>query len=182
MVDYGGVLALIPASTDPIDEAAGMFKGVHPLPRCCWKNTAKKSKMGADSPVYGLDSFALLAYLGGESGMERVRAVLHEAEAGNCRVVASIINLGEAAYITERERGLTRAQAILGLILQLPIEILPASEEMVFSAAHIKANYLVAYADAFAIAAAQTLRGTALTGDPEFRAVEELIEVEWLAR
>jgi ribonuclease VapC len=97
-------------------------------------------------------------------------------------VVVSIINLGEAAYITERERGLARVQAMLGKVQQLPIEILPAPEEAVFSAAHIKANYPAVYADAFTIAAALSVHGVILTADPEFKAVEELTEVEWLAR
>ena len=144
-------------------------------------STAKKLKMSADLPVYVLDSYALLAYLGGEAGTERVQTILREAESGSCRVVVSIINLGEVAYITEREGGLVRAQAVLGLIQQLPVEILPASEEAVFAAAHIKANYPVAYADAFAIAVAQMTGGTALTGDPEFRAVENIINIEWLS-
>jgi hypothetical protein len=30
-VDYGGVLALIPASRNPIDEAAGILKGDTPI-------------------------------------------------------------------------------------------------------------------------------------------------------
>ena len=38
----------------------------------------------------------------------------------------------------------------------------------------------VAYADAFAIAAAQELGGSVLTGDPEFETVEILIKIEWL--
>jgi ribonuclease VapC len=59
------------------------------------------------------------------------------------------------------------------LIRQLPIEILPVDEQTVLAAAHIRANYAVSYADAFAIAGAQEVGGIMITGDPEFRAVEE---------
>lgn len=138
--------------------------------------------MSVEFPVYVLDSFALLAYLEGEIGMERVREILLEAEEGKCRVVASIINIGEVAYITEREQGLSKAQATLGFLEQLPIDVQSASDEAVFRAAHIKANYPVAYADAFTIALAQTLEGTVLTGDPEFKSVERIIQLEWLNR
>jgi len=138
--------------------------------------------MSADVPVYVLDSFALLAYLEGETGMAQVRAILQKAKDGKCRVITSIINLGEVAYITEREQGLSKAQAALGLIEQLPIEVQSASDEAVFRAAHIKANYPVAYADAFAISLAQALEGTVLTGDPEFKSVEKIIQLEWLAK
>ena len=133
-------------------------------------------------PVYVLDSFALLAYLDGEIGMERVKLILEEAKRGQMRVMLPVINLGELLYITEREVGLVQAQAALAAIEQLPIEILPATNEAVLAAAHIKANHHIAYADAFVVAAAQEYRATVLTGDPEFQNVEKLVSVEWLDR
>ena len=136
----------------------------------------------ADHPVYVLDSFAVLAYLSGEPGAAAVEAVLHSAADGASRVLLSIINLGEVLYITERSGGLHRAQEVLGLLRQLPVEILPADEPLVFSAAHIKANHTLAFADAFAVATALQERGTILTGDPEFRAVEALVSIAWLEK
>jgi ribonuclease VapC len=130
--------------------------------------------------VYILDSFALLAYLGGETGEERVKEVLHEATHGSDRTVMSLINLGEVAYITERERGLAKAQEVLAIIEQLPIEILPVDRQTVLAAAHIKAWYPVAYADAFSIVAAQSQNGWILTGDPEFETVEDIVRIEWI--
>ena len=143
---------------------------------CCWKNTT----VSVELPTIVLDSFAVLAYLGGEPGMERVREVLNDALQKGCRVVISIINVGEVLYITEREVGLAKAQAALAAVDQLPIEILPAARESVLAAAHIKAKYRLAYADAFAVVTAQELAGRVLTGDPEFESVETLIAVEWL--
>jgi ribonuclease VapC len=136
--------------------------------------------VNAELPVFVLDSFAVLSYLGGESGMVRVQEVFDEALHGHCRVALSIINLGEVLYITEREVGLVQAQAVLAALEQLPIEILPATRESVLAAAHIKANYRVAYADAFAITAAQELGGRVLTSDPEFESVETIVPVELL--
>ena len=138
--------------------------------------------MSTDVPVFVLDSFALLAYLEGETGMGQVRAILQKAKDRKCRVITSIINLGEMAYITEREQGISKAQAALRLIEQLPIEVQSASDEAVFRAAHIKANYPVPSADAFAISLAQALEGTVLTSDPEFKSVEKIIQLEWLAK
>jgi hypothetical protein len=34
----------------------------------------------------------------------------------------------------------------------------------------------------FAVVAAQTAGGTLITGDPEFGAVEDLVNIEWLQR
>ncbi|MCC6299853.1 MAG: PIN domain-containing protein [Anaerolineales bacterium] len=67
----------------------------------------------------------------------------------------------------------------LSIIQSLPIEILPAENQLVFAAAHIKANYPVSYADAFAIASAQQAGGIVVTGDPEFSDVTDLVKVEW---
>jgi predicted nucleic acid-binding protein len=136
--------------------------------------------MNDDVPVVVFDSFALLTYLGGEEGMERVRDILVEASLGHCRIVNSVINLGEVLRITEREVGLPQAQAVLASVEQLPVEILPATKESVLAAAHIRANYPVAYTDAFAVAAAIESGGTILTGDREFEQVEGLVKVEWL--
>lgn len=127
-----------------------------------------------------LDSFAMLAFLEDEAGRARVQSVLELAEKGQVRAMLPVINLGEILYITERERGLPLAQKTLAVIEQLPIEILPATTERVLAAAHIKARYPLAYADAFAVAAAQEFGATVLTGDPEFATIENLVAVEWL--
>ena len=136
--------------------------------------------MSSESPIYILDSFALLAYLENENGASRIKTVLDQAQEGHAAVYLSIINLGEILYITERERGLHLAQKTLAVIDQLPFKIVAADRERVLAAAHIKANHPVAYADAFAIAVAQEFQGTVITGDPEFAQVESVIHVEWL--
>lgn len=136
--------------------------------------------MSDEHPTYVLDSYALLAYLGGETGMRRVREVLSDATQDRCQVLHSIINLGEVLYITERELGLVPAHAALAAVEQLPIEILPATKEVVLAAAHVKANYRIAYADAFAVVTAQDYTATLLTGDNEFEQVNELVIIEWL--
>jgi ribonuclease VapC len=92
----------------------------------------------------------------------------------------SIINLGELLYNTERRAGVAKAQDILALIRQLPIELIPADEQIVFTAAHIKANYPLSYADAFAVAVAVEKDAAIITGDPEFRSVENLVTIKWL--
>ncbi len=130
--------------------------------------------------LFVLDSYALLAYLGGEAGEGRVKEIFHETFRGNNRTLMSLINLGEVVYITERERGLAKAQEVLAMVEQLPIEILPVDRQTVLAAAHVKAGYPLAYADSFAIAAAQEHEGTLLTGDPEFNAVKDIVRIEWL--
>jgi predicted nucleic acid-binding protein len=129
---------------------------------------------------YVLDSFALLAYLGGETGGGRVTAVLSEADHGTAEVFLSIINYGESVSIVEREQGLNAARKTIAAVDQLPITVLPGDRELTFAAAHVKAHYPISYADAFAVALAQRTGGAILTGDPDFRKVERLTRIEWL--
>jgi predicted nucleic acid-binding protein len=134
----------------------------------------------ADLPAFVLDSFALLAYLQDEPAASRVETLLENAEKEKCRLMISVINLGEILYITERRAGVSKAQDSLALIRQLPIEVLPADEQAVFSAAHIKANHAISYADSFVVAAAVEKDAIVLTNDPEFESAETIVKVEWL--
>lgn len=82
------------------------------------------------------------------------------------RPVMSWINLGEVSYIVERRAGADRARRVVRelrrrLTLDLP------TEARVLEAAHLKAAYPMAYADAFAVATAIAHRAILLTGDPE---------------
>jgi predicted nucleic acid-binding protein len=133
-----------------------------------------------EKKVFVLDSYALLAYLGGEPGQSRIKEALTQAKEETCSLLFYMINFGELLYLTERRRGLSAAQNVQALIEYLPIAILDATRNLILDAAHVKANHALSYADAFVVAIAQREGGVILTGDPEFQAVEELVTVEWL--
>jgi predicted nucleic acid-binding protein len=135
---------------------------------------------GKFAPAYILDSFAMLCYLAEEPGFRQVTELFIAVQATKTDVFLSMINLGEILYITEREYGLRRAQAVLATIEQLPINLVDATRPRILAAAHLKANYPISYADAFAAAAAQEFAATVLTGDPEFARVEHLVAIQWL--
>ena len=136
--------------------------------------------MSVDPARFVFDSFAMLAFLEGEAGMARVKAILKEAEKGRCRVFFSWINLGEVLYITEREQGHSKARETLAHIQSLPIQMLEVTSLAVLEAAHLKATHRLSYADAFAVVAAHAQGATVLTGDLEFKTVESTINLEWL--
>ena len=71
---------------------------------------------------------------------------------------------------------------MLAAIDQLPIELIEADRPLTLTAAHIKANFPLSYADAFATALGQQEDACILTGDPEFAQVSSLVEIEWLAQ
>ncbi len=138
--------------------------------------------MSAERSVFVLDSFALLAYFGAEPGGPQVKAVLARARDKLADVALTIVNFGELVYITEREQGEVAARKAIAAVDQLPITVVEANRKLTFAAAHIKAHYRLSYADAFAVALVQQTQATLLTGDPEFRAVEHLVTIQWLPR
>jgi ribonuclease VapC len=127
-----------------------------------------------------LDSFALIAFLGKESGFEKIRALLHDAQASNLPLLMNEINIGEVYYISAKQRSLEKAEEFLHRLETLPIRRVSNSFADILEAARIKAQYPISYADAFAVATAQREQATIVTGDPEFRQVEHLVAVEWL--
>ncbi|RPI78633.1 MAG: type II toxin-antitoxin system VapC family toxin [Desulfobacteraceae bacterium] len=127
-----------------------------------------------------LDSFALLCFFHKEPGWEKVESILSELSAAGEKALLSRINWGEFYYILKRRVGRSRTQEALALLDQLPIEILAVDDELVQEAAEIKAEYPIAYADAFCVATARRFNGQIVTSDPEFKAVEKIVSVIWL--
>ena len=127
-----------------------------------------------------LDSFAVIAYLNNEAAAPFIRDLLKQARRKTAQLWLSIINYGESLYIIERERGLFAAHRTISLIDQLPIAIADANRSSTFIAAHFKARYSIAYADAFSASLAKTKDAQLLTGDPEFKALEAEISIHWL--
>jgi len=130
--------------------------------------------------VIVLDSFAMMAYLEHEKGADRVEHLLRDARGSGEKLLMSVVNWGEIYYIITRERGERKAQEVLLLIEQLPVEIVAADRQVTLKAAALKAGYSIAYADCFAAGLAMVKNGTVLTGDPEFLKISSLVAVEWL--
>jgi predicted nucleic acid-binding protein len=127
-----------------------------------------------------LDSFALLALLGGEPGGDEVARLLREAQDRGARLWMTWVNLGEVAYIAERRWGERRLHQVLATLEATPLEMVPVGRELTLAAAHIKAEHPLAYADAFAAALAGQANATLVTGDPEFHLLEGSIRIRWL--
>jgi len=136
----------------------------------------------ADPPGYVLDSFAVLAYLGDEAGAQRVQRILARARKGQADVWLCLVNYGEVLYIIERKRALEEVHKAIAAIDQLPVQVVQADRALTFRAANVKANFAVSYADAFAIALAEIKGAKVVTGDPEFRKVRSLVNVEWISK
>jgi predicted nucleic acid-binding protein len=83
-------------------------------------------------------------------------------------------------YIIERRDGREKALEGVAAVMQFAVQRCPATWPRILAAAHVKAHHPISYADAFAVALAQEMDASVVTGDPEFECVEGLISVFWL--
>jgi predicted nucleic acid-binding protein len=127
-----------------------------------------------------LDSYALLAFLDREPGHEIVEALFLEAVESQTKIMMTAVNYGEVYYIVLKELGQSKAQELEQVVSKLPLKVVEADWALARQAARIKAHKKMAYADCFAAALAKKHRGEVVTGDPEFKEIEEDIKVRWL--
>jgi ribonuclease VapC len=131
---------------------------------------------------YLFDSHALLAFFQKEVGAEVVARILSSALERNRDRLICVINVGEIVYLTKRRFGDEKKIEVLARIHQLGLSVLPAPDSLVFQAAEIKAEYPISYAGCFALACALNNSAVLVTGDPDFRAVSHLVQIEWIRR
>ena len=127
------------------------------------------------------DSHALLKFFQKEKGYEKVTQLLEEIRKTGAPKYINAINLGEIIYSTKREFGDQKKLEVLANIERLRFTILPVSNHLIFQAAEYKAQYSLSYADCFALASALEEKATLVTGDPEFKKVEHLVDIVWIS-
>jgi predicted nucleic acid-binding protein len=137
------------------------------------------------SPPSGfvLDSFAVIAFLRDEEGVDKIEKILKEAGSGKTKLYMHIINLGEVYYNVLKEEGENLANSIWAKVKNYPVEFLDdLSENFLLSAARIKGTYPISYADAFAAAICIEKGALLITGDPDFKLLERdgKIKVFWI--
>ena len=129
------------------------------------------------------DSYALIGYLENESFSDRIQHVLTQAKNRDALLYIHAIHIGEVYYITLREQGKSLADLAYARIKALPIKRIDhIDEELLLTAAGLKAKYPISFADSFAAALAMIKNCPLLTGDPEFTSLEKqgIVNIEWL--
>jgi len=126
------------------------------------------------------DSHALLKLFQKGKGYEKIVQLLESIRKKNLIKYINIINLGEIVYSTKREFSDHKKVEVLASIEKLSFTILGADNELVLQAAEYKAEYGISYADCFVLASAIRYKATIVTGDPEFKKVEHMVEIIWV--
>ena len=129
-----------------------------------------------------LDSWALMALFNDEPAAAAVEKLLIKAGTGSLELLMTVINWGEIYYSIMRGASQDLAEQHAREIHAMPIELVPIEKDLalVRQAAIFKAAKKLAYADAFAAGLAKIRNAELVTGDRDFKAVEDEIKIAWL--
>ena len=127
-----------------------------------------------------LDSWALLAFFKDEPAGPAVEELIHKASAEKIRLLLSVVNWGEVYYGMWRAGGEAAANDVAADLSRMPIELVDADLQLARQAAIYKATNKMSCANAFAAALAKIKNAELATGDPEFKALEKEIKINWL--
>jgi predicted nucleic acid-binding protein len=128
---------------------------------------------------YVLDANAVLRYFGVTAGLgaDKVRALFHQAEHNQARLLMSVVNLGEVFYVLLKHVDGPQAWSYIQ-ILQNTVTMIEADPPQALRAAEIKHKYKLGYADSFAATLAMTLQATLVSADPAFEALGK--SIKWI--
>lgn len=127
-----------------------------------------------------LDAHGLLVFLEKEPGFEKIESFFVNAVEKDKNLLMTSVNFGEVYYIVLRECGQEKAHEIEKIIRILPIEIIDVDLYLAREAARFKAVNKISYADCFAAALTKVHKAELITGDKEFKNLENTIKVLWI--
>ena len=125
------------------------------------------------------DSHTLLKFFQKEKGYERILDLLEEIKKTGATKYINAINLGEIIYATKREFGDQKKLEVLAHLERLEFRVLPVPNQLIFQAAEYKAQFSISFADCFALASAVEHKAAIVTGDPDFKKVQHMVEILW---
>jgi PIN domain nuclease of toxin-antitoxin system len=101
--------------------------------------------------TYVLDSSAILRYLDGEAGAERVTEIIKAHLAGRSEVVISAAHWGEIAGITGKLHGKESMDLVLSRLTAFGLQVVAVDADRAVRAALIKLTRQIPYVDSFGI-------------------------------
>lgn len=134
--------------------------------------------------MFILDSYALLCLFDKKKKTEsrKIEKYLGDAENGRIKLYISKINEGEIFYKLYKYLGQSIAVGFREDLKHgiIPVNVVSVNDKRAERASEIKAKYPLSYADAFCIELAMDMNFPVVTGDPEFKSVQDIVKVMWL--
>jgi predicted nucleic acid-binding protein len=131
--------------------------------------------------VFVLDSSAVIRYQDNEAGAVRVEAIFEACAHGFGEMCISAVQWGEIAGVMRKRLGTLEQARVLQRLLDVDLQIVPASAERAVRAAELRIDRKLPYADAFALDLAMDSPDHVLvTADYDFKTVADLARIEFL--
>jgi len=132
--------------------------------------------------TYALDASAILRYLDGEAGSQRVATIIKDHLAGRHKAIISAIHWGEVAGVTCKAHGRAAVDMVLSRLVSFGLEVVPVTAERGLRAALIKVSRKISYADAFGVELVSEPEHVLVTADFDLKAAAHDVRIEFLPK
>lgn len=129
---------------------------------------------------YVLDTWAIIAYLEDEPSASQIADLIASAHEEQIPVYMNVVNVGEVWYIIAREVSEEEANKSIKELHDLRIQFVDVDWELTREAARFKSQHTMSYADCYAAALAKSKKADLVTGDKEFKPLENEVKIAWI--
>ena len=136
--------------------------------------------MARKAKAFVMDTWAIIAYLEDEPSAQQIADLIASAHEEEIPVYMTVVNVGEVWYNIAREISEEDANNSVKELRDLRIQFANADWELTQEAARFKSQHKMSYADCYAAALAKEKKADLVTGDKEFKALENEIKIEWV--
>jgi predicted nucleic acid-binding protein len=145
------------------------------------KNSGKRSiDMPRKPKAYVLDSWSIITYLEDEPSGQNIADLIAGAHEDEIPVYMAVINAGEIWYIIAREISEEEANSRIKQLRELRIQFKDIDWALAQEAARFKSKYKLSYADCYTAALAKSIRAALVTGNNEYKAIEDAVDILWV--
>ena len=125
------------------------------------------------------DACALIAFLNGEDGAEKVERLIEQAQAGEIEIFIASVNLYEVYYDSVRRSSANKAEEVLNDLYEMPVTVVETIDRAIMRpASHFKTAFKLSLADSIALGLAKQLGAQVVSTDHhEFDVVEKSGEI-----
>jgi predicted nucleic acid-binding protein len=127
-----------------------------------------------------LDTWAVIAYLEGELSAQQIADLIANAHEEDVPILMTVVNVGEVWYTIAREVSEADANISIKELRDLRIQFENVDWELTQEAARFKSQHKMSYADCYAAALAKMKKANLVTGDKEFKPLEDDISIHWV--
>ena len=127
-----------------------------------------------------LDSWSVIAYLEDEPSGQQVADLIAGAHEEGIPIYMPVVNAGEVWYIIARKISEEEANGSIKELRELRIQFVDVDWDLTVEAVRFKSKHKMSYADCYAAALAKIRKADLVTGDTEFKAVEDQVKIQWV--